>query len=70
MMPYSILYQIKANPGNNNQPIQKAKVSKRFIKSFGQSPLAAEQYAYDCFSHANLERLEIHDLHGCLKVII
>lgn len=70
IMPYKVHYKVKANPGNKNQPIRIINVPKHFCKLYGYSPLAALQYANNCFSHRNLDLLEVHDLSGCLNKLI
>lgn len=70
MMPYSVVYRLKPTPGNNNPEKHSSAVPTRYIKVYGQSPLAAKQYALECFSLSAMEYLAIHDLSGELEVIV
>lgn len=69
MMPYSVTYRLKPTPGNTNPQLYKMNVPPEYIKAYGQSPLAAEHYALECFSLSAIDYLAITDLSGELSII-
>jgi hypothetical protein len=69
MMPYSVVYRLKPTPCNSNPQLYKMNVPPEYIKTYGQSPLAAERYALECFSLNAIDYLAINDLSGELSII-
>lgn len=69
MMPYSVVYRLKPTPCNTNPQLYQMNVPPEYIKAYGQSTLAAEQYALECFSLSAIDYLAINDLSGELSII-
>jgi len=69
MMPYSVVYKLNPTPGNNKPEKRIKSVPISYIKKYGQSTIAAKQFALECFSLNTLDYLAIYDLSGELEVI-